>query len=404
MVIDEANLETHGLGGKLDHDAQWTSAYLERVSRMAFGDKNHPSIIMWSLGNEAGSGPNHAAMAGWIKDFDMTRPLHYEPAMGSPKEEGYIDPSDPRYLKSNDHSHRIQNPVDQYYVDVISRMYPAMYTAPLLAGQPNGDHVLFSFASMLMQWETVREPERILGSVEKDSKDHWWMYLGIQGPGALKKDSAGVAYYAYGGDFGEKYFDNFTIKGMVAADGRPKAAMYECKRIFQPVQCEWADSLNGLVRIINRSEIKNVNRYNAVLEVKEDGKAVLNKLIGGIDIPPASNTTMDISRWLPVMRPGAEYHVALHFILINDEPWAGKGFEIAGTQLRIKKPTVMAIAYSRRGNFTVNESIEGIRIDANNFSMRVGNVVDGGLASYIYKGKEQLFSPVASTFQKTNDR
>jgi beta-galactosidase len=108
MVIDEANLETHGLGGKLDHDASWTGAYLERVSRMALRDKNHPSIIMWSLGNEAGSGPNHAAMAGWIKDFDMTRPLHYEPAMGSPKEEGYIDPSDPRYLRSNDHSHRIK--------------------------------------------------------------------------------------------------------------------------------------------------------------------------------------------------------------------------------------------------------------------------------------------------------
>ena len=60
--------------------------------------------------------------------------------MGSPKEEGYIDPSDQRYLKSNDHSHRIQNPLDQYYVDVISRMYPALYTAPLLANQPNGDH------------------------------------------------------------------------------------------------------------------------------------------------------------------------------------------------------------------------------------------------------------------------
>ena len=77
MVIDEANLETHGLGGKLSHDAIWAGAYIERISRMALRDKNHPSIIMWSLGNEAGSGPNHAAMAGWIKDFDITRPLHY---------------------------------------------------------------------------------------------------------------------------------------------------------------------------------------------------------------------------------------------------------------------------------------------------------------------------------------
>ncbi|HMP92822.1 MAG TPA: glycoside hydrolase family 2 TIM barrel-domain containing protein, partial [Phnomibacter sp.] len=137
MVIDEANHETHGLGGKLDHDPSWTAAYMERVSRMVLRDKNHPSIIMWSLGNEAGSGPNHAAMAAWVKDYDITRPLHYEPAMGTPNAPGYISPSDPRYLKSNDHSHRIQNPFDQYYVDVVSRMYPALYTAPLLVNQPN---------------------------------------------------------------------------------------------------------------------------------------------------------------------------------------------------------------------------------------------------------------------------
>ncbi|HET9278743.1 MAG TPA: glycoside hydrolase family 2 TIM barrel-domain containing protein, partial [Flavitalea sp.] len=230
MVIDEANLETHGLGGKLDHDASWTAAYLERVTRMALRDKNHPSIIMWSLGNEAGSGPNHAAMAGWIKDFDMTRPLHYEPAMGSPKEEGYIDPSDPRYLRSNDHSHRIQNPLDQYYVDVISRMYPSDYTAPLLVNQKNGDHrpIFFceyahamgnSAGNLKEFWDQWRSIPRIIGGCIWEFKDQ----------GLEKTDSAGIKYYAYGGDFGEKYFDNFTIKGVVNADGKPKGAMYECK-------------------------------------------------------------------------------------------------------------------------------------------------------------------------------
>ena len=92
--------------------------------------------------------------------------------------------------------------------------------------------------------------------------------------GLLKKDSAGVEYYAYGGDFGEKYFDNFTIKGVVNADGKPKGAMYECKRIFQPIQVEWADSTKGLIKIINRSEVKNVNKYSAILKIKEDGKII----------------------------------------------------------------------------------------------------------------------------------
>jgi len=84
------------LGGKLSHDAAWAGAYVERISRMALRDKNHPSIIMWSLGNEAGSGPNHAAMAAWIKDYDMTRPLHYEPAMAVRRKKVILNPGDTR--------------------------------------------------------------------------------------------------------------------------------------------------------------------------------------------------------------------------------------------------------------------------------------------------------------------
>ena len=81
------------LGAKLSNDPMWTAAYLERSSRMALRDKNHPTIIIWSLGNEAGSGPNHAAMAGWIHDFDITRPVHYEPAMGNPRRKVILIPS-----------------------------------------------------------------------------------------------------------------------------------------------------------------------------------------------------------------------------------------------------------------------------------------------------------------------
>ncbi len=240
---------------------------------MALRDKNHPSIIMWSLGNEAGSGPNHAAMAGWIKDFDMTRPLHYEPAMGSPKEEGYINPSDPRYLKSNDHAHRTQNPKDQYYIDVISRMYPALYTAPLLVHQKNGDHrpIFFceyahamgnSAGNIKDFWDQWRSLPRVIGGAIWEFKDQ----------GLVKYDSAtGKPYYAYGGDFGERYYDNFTIKGVVAADGRPKAAMYECKRVFQPIQSEWADSSKGLIKVINRSPVLSAAHYDGWISIRKMG-------------------------------------------------------------------------------------------------------------------------------------
>lgn len=83
-VIDEANIESHGSGGKLSNDPEWAVPFLERVSRMVVRDRNHPSIVMWSLGNESGCGPAHAAAAGWAKDYDPTRLIHYEGAQGQP--------------------------------------------------------------------------------------------------------------------------------------------------------------------------------------------------------------------------------------------------------------------------------------------------------------------------------
>jgi beta-galactosidase len=367
---------------------------------MALRDKNHPSIIMWSLGNEAGSGPNHAAMAGWIHDFDITRPLHYEPAMGSPKEEGYIDPSDPKYLKSNDHSHRIQNPLDQYYVDVISRMYPSDYTAPLLANQPNGDNrpIFFCEYSHAMGnsggnikdfWDQWRNAKRIIGGCIWEFKDQ----------GLLKKDSAGVKYYAYGGDYGEKYFDNFTIKGVVNADGQPKGVMWECKRIFQPIQCEWADSVKGLVKIINRSQVKNVNSYSAYISIKEDGMVISDKQIGGIDVAPGAEVVFPITNWLPKLKPEAEYHVDLKFVSQKAVAWAESGFEIASNQLQIKKAEVNLNARKDKASLAVTETLNGVSIKGKDFSIFI-SAFEGGLSSYKYKGKEQIIQPLLPHFTR----
>jgi beta-galactosidase len=408
MVIDEANHETHGLGGKLDHDPQWTAAYIERVSRMALRDKNHPSIIMWSLGNEAGSGPNHAAMAGWIKDFDMTRPLHYEPAMGSPKEPGYIDPSDPKYLKSNDHSHRIQNPLDQYYVDVISRMYPSDYTAPLLANQQNGDHrpIFFceyahamgnSAGNLKDFWDQWRTTPRIIGGGLWEFKDQ----------GLLKKDSAGVEYYAYGGDYGEKYFDNFTIKGIVTADGRPKQAMYECKRIFQPIQCSWADSVKGLMRISNQSQVVNVNKYTAYIVIREDGLILSEKQIGGIDVAPGTEAVFPISNWIPKMKPEAEYHADLRFVLQRATSWAPAGHSMASNQLLIKPAMKPEPEISHKAGVRSTTTETEIRIKGQEYTAMVKRTGLGGLSSLVYKGKETIFQPLIPDFARPltdNDR
>ncbi|MFL5739387.1 MAG: glycoside hydrolase family 2 TIM barrel-domain containing protein [Flavisolibacter sp.] len=406
-VIDEANLETHGLGGKLSNDPQWTGAYLDRCSRMVMRDKNHPGIIIWSLGNESGRGPNHAAMAAWIHDFDITRPLHYEPAMGNPRLEGYIDPSDPRYLKPNDHSHRLQNPQDEPWVDIVSRMYPGLYTPQLLAEQNNGDHrpiffVEYSHAmgnsngNLKEFWDEFRSTPRIIGGAIWEFKDQ----------GLYKKDSLGRTYVAYGGDFGEKYFDNFTIKGIAASDGRPKAAMYECKRVFQGIESQLVDASKGLIKIANRFAVKSLADYVVNLIVREDGRIVVNKNLPQFHLAAGKDTVISISSYLPQFRKGSEYLADIHFSLADSTAWAPKGFEIASNQFALtglarnrtdnaggKSPKVI----SNNSAFVVKGKGFEITIDRKN----------GSLSSYIWKGREQIFQPLLPHFTRPltdNDR
>ncbi len=407
LVIDEANLETHGLGGKLSNDPMWTGAYLERSSRMVMRDKNHPSIIIWSLGNEAGRGPNHAAMAWWIKEFDITRPVHYEPAMGDPRLEGYMDPSDPRYLKPNDHSHRTQNPKDAPYVDFVSRMYPGIYTPKLLADQANGDSrpIFFveyahamgnSVGNMKDFWDEFRSTPRVIGGAIWEFRDQ----------GLLKIDSAGVPFYAYGGDFGEKYFDNFTIKGVVASDGRPKAAMWECKRVYQGAQSELMDAQKGLVKISNRHAVKSLGDYVVYLIVREDGVEVVRKMLPAIHLAAGRDTVISMAQWLPKQKAGAEYLADIHFVLAQDEPWAPKGFEVASNQFAL---TGLSSVKARPKNFpavSVQETSGQYRVVGKNFSVSIDRT-NGALASYVVKGVEQIFAPLLPHFKRPltdNDR
>lgn len=401
MVIDEANLETHGLGGKLSNDAAWTGAYLERSSRMALRDKNHPSIIFWSLGNEAGRGPNHAAMAAWLHDFDITRPVHYEPAMGSPKEPGYMDPSNPAYLKSNDHSHRIQNPLDQYYVDIVSRMYPALYTAPLLANQQNGDnrpiffceyaHAMGNSAGNIKEfWQQWRNTKRIIGGCIWEFKDQ----------GLLKTDSAGVPFYAYGGDYGEKYFDNFTIKGLVNADGQPKSAMYECKRVFQPIEAEPVNIAKGLIKINNRSAVTNTDAYDAFWVVKEDGHTIVNKELPAMHLQAGAERVVNMMAYMPVLQPGREYLAEIHFRLKSTEAWAGKGFEIASNQFLWKSETTAVKKTTAIQIPEISETASSIEVKGKGFSMIIDKTNKGGLSSYLYHGKQQVFQPLVPNFTR----
>jgi beta-galactosidase len=407
MVMDEANLETHGLGGFLSNDQQWTHAYLERMTRMVERDKNHASIVMWSLGNEAGKGPNHAAMAGWTHDYDITRPVHYEPAQGNPRLDGYIDPLDPRYPKTVDHSHRFENPQDEPYVDIVSRFYPGVFTPKFLVDQNKDTRpILFveyshsmgnSTGNLKELWDEFRSTPRVIGGCIWDLKDQ----------GLLRKDpKTGQEYLGYGGDFGEKKHDaNFNINGLVAADGRPKAAMYENKWIYQPaVSTLDADSK---LKIHNRQVVQNLNAFIPVIKILENGNIIKEVVLKPLDIPAGSDFVLDVSKYLPKMKQDAEYFLNIEFQLSKDEFWASKGYAVSTDQFLLKKKEALKISVENsKGEMKALETDSEFKISGKGYQISISKK-NGALTSYKLNNEEQVFAPLLPNFTRPmtdNDR
>ena len=407
LVIDEANYETHGIGSLLGNDARWTAAFMERTNRMVLRDKNHPSVIIWSLGNEAGRGPNNAAMAAWVHDFDITRPVHYEPAQGSPNLEGYIAPGDPGYPSLKDHSHRIQIPLDQYYVDIVSRMYPALYTADLLLEQKNGDrrpvfyceysHSMGNSTGNIQEfWDQIRSKERMIGGCIWEFKDQ----------GLYKYDTSGRRFLAYGGDFGEKYFDDFTIKGIVQADGTPHAAIYECKHVFQPVECEWDDASKGVLKVTNRHAAKSLNDYVVTVKVLENGIEILNKQLPSLLLAAGKDTLISIQSFCPKQKAGKEYLLTISFSLKNNTPWANAGHEVAWNQFALSGLPISDPVKTSGGKLEIRPSGDSFLVEGKDFQLTFDKI-NGALSSYISGGKQQIVHPLFPDFTRPltdNDR
>ncbi|OMQ10380.1 glycoside hydrolase family 2 TIM barrel-domain containing protein [[Flexibacter] sp. ATCC 35103] len=398
MVMDEANQETHGIGGKLSNDPKWTNAYLERMTRMVERDKNHPSVVFWSLGNEGGKGPNHAAMAGWVHDFDITRPVHYEPAQGNPRLDGYIDPLDPRYPKTIDHAYRFENPQDEPYVDMVSRFYPGVFTPKFLVDQKKDTRpIIFveyshamgnSVGNLKELWDEFRSLPRVIGGCIWEFKDQ----------GLLKKDPAtGQEFFAHGGDFGEKYHDgNFNTKGIVDSNGKPKGSIYENKWIYQPATSTLKDGFQ--LEIKNRQAVKSLADYIPVLKILENGNVIKTQILKPFNLEAGNSTVLDVKQYLPKLKKEAEYFLNIEFQLSEDKPWASKGYAVAEDQFLLKKSEAV-LDFGKESNLQMKgtETDSDFIIKGKTFQVRI-NQQNGALSSYIFNGEQQVFAPLLPNF------
>jgi beta-galactosidase len=224
--------------------------------------------------------------------------------------------------------------------------------------------------------------------------------------GLLKKDSAGVPFYAYGGDFGEKLFEDFTIKGIATSDGRPRAAMYECKRVFQPAETELVDAGKGTIKIFNRHAVRDLADYVVSLWVREDGKVVFKKELPRIKLAAGTDTVMSIAAYVPKMKAGSEYLADIHFSLAQDEVWAPKGHEVASNQFALTPVVQVTNSRSSFPALIVQEDVSGYVLKGKDFSVTIDKKV-GALSSYVWKGKEQVAQPLMPHFTRPltdNDR
>jgi len=305
-LVDETDLETHGIGAALSNDPEWAEAYLERAKRMVLRDKNHPSILFWSLGNESGIGPHHAAMAAWIRRYDPTRLVQYEGCDPGP------DVSDlrvPMYPNLDWVAETLSNPRDPRPMIMCEYAY----------AKSNSSGNFHKF------WELVERLPRFQGGFVWDWSDK-----------ALTKVLPdGRRVWAYGGDFGEDVVDPeppMCLNGVVQPDLTPHPGAWEIKNVQAPVRARAKDLAKGEVTIVNRYLAQDLGHLLIRWELTEDGEVRQRGRLPRLRTSPGNGEVVTIPFRAIRPKPGAEYFLNLYFQLAQATPWAPANHEIRHDQ------------------------------------------------------------------------
>ncbi len=313
-LVDEANVESHARQVSLCHDPRFLASIVNRVDRMVRRDRSHPSIIMWSLGNEAGDGPAQAAAAASVRRVDPTRPLHYEgPLM-----------------------HDLYAPAP--VTDVVCPMYAPI--EEIVAWARSGrDHrrplILCEYShamgnsngSLSDYWEAFETHHGLQGGFIWE-----WVEHGLTDPGA-GSGPGGRTSWRYGGDFGDHPNDtNFVCDGLVAADRTPRPALREVHWVGRPASVALAPD-GGLV-VHNRRWFSTIDDLEARWQLTSDGVEVSSGRLEVPDVSPRSSVTVP----LPVERPehdGSEWYLTVRWRQRRATAWAAKGHEVGHDQLPV---------------------------------------------------------------------
>ena len=372
-VVDEANLEAHHHYARLGKDPWWSQQFLARGMRMVERDKNHPCIIMWSMGNETGFGPNHMAMTAWIREYDPGRPIHNESAIC---EQAVRD-------MWNDNQHG---------TDVVCPMYPSVEAIVRHARDSDDPRPLImceyahamgnSCGNLKEYWDAVETWHGLQGGFIWEWKDH-----------GIRASANGIEYWAYGGDFGEWRHDlNFVCDGLCWPDGTPHNALIEYKSVIQPISITRVGTAGCHFRILNKHDFIDLSGYVGTWIILEGGIEARRGNLPRFSTPAQYYEEFVIEPGQ--LTPGKETSILFEFRLRRDCTWADSGHLVARNQLPLKaktsrfkqKPCEDITATRHGGQVTLESPDQQLQFNPS------------GFVSWLYKGKELLDGPPQFNF------
>ncbi|MEM8945228.1 MAG: glycoside hydrolase family 2 TIM barrel-domain containing protein [Planctomycetota bacterium] len=368
-VIDEANIESHGMGyndESLAKDPSWGPAHLARVQAMVERDKNHPSIIIWSMGNEAGNGVNFMQCYDWMKSRDPSRPVQYEQAHF---DERNSDIRCPMYATINR--------IVKYAKDTPDRPLILCEYAHAMGN---------SVGNLQDYWTAIETYPHLQGGCIWD-----WVDQGL-----TKQTPDGRDFFAYGGDYGDRPNDaDFCINGLVSPDRQPNPHAWEVKKVYQYVNVY--DSSAGKIKVRNKYDFKNLNEFEADWVLRRDGQEVAAGSLGRLDIGPQSESEIDVS--LPQLASDGEHHLTVRFRLSKDTDWADAGHVVAWDQLALNATSAGTTASGVGKSPRLNETDDAVEISDSDFRAIVSKTT-GALTSYRLQDRELMSKPLVPNFWK----
>ncbi len=379
-LVDECDLETHGFhtdnwAKNPTNEPAWELACVDRMERMVMRDRNRPSIILWSLGNEAGFGVNHAKMKATANALD-SRPIHYEGdyecKLADVYSQMYSDPDKVRKMGEGKVEVN-QGPFKIQPADYTKKPFVLCEYAHAMGNGPGG---------LKDYWEVIDSYERVQGAWVWEWIDH----------GIRQRRADGTEWFAYGGDFGDQPNDgNFITDGLVFPDRTPSPGLIELKKAIEPVKVEVVDATAGRFKLTNRYAFVGMDHLRATWSVSADGSVIAS---GELSAPkggwPKAGKSAEVVA--PFDRPSGlaikEYALTISFALAEATLWASAGHEVAWGQAVVpaEKPIAPALVHTRMAAVDCDARDASLTISAGD-SVVIFDRTRGVLSSWTAAGR-----------------